>query len=184
MVSVALEDVAPAAAALTRLLDRINYRGVFSAEFKRDPRDNQFKILEVNARPWWYVEFAAHCGLDVCKMSYRDALRMPVQTCEQYQVGRRCMMLAIDLLAFYAMRKKPESLRLSEWLESLRDADDALFSSRDPLPALAHWGRLLKQRILPAATYSAAVSQLRVPPRAVENTASETLAEAGPVRRG
>jgi len=47
---------------------------VFSAEFKFDERDGLFKILEVNARPWWYVDFAARCGVDVCRMAYRDAL--------------------------------------------------------------------------------------------------------------
>ena len=184
MISVALSDVAPAAAALTRLLEHINYRGVFSAEFKLDPRDNRFKILEVNARPWWYVEFAARCGLDVCKMSYRDALRLPIASIETYQVGRRCMMLAIDMLAFHAMHRNPGSIRFTEWLESLRDADDALFSSRDPLPAFAHWSRLLKQRLVPAGTFSTAVPQVRVHRHAAESTPSETLVEAGPVRRG
>ena len=33
----------------------------------------EFKILEINARPWWYVELASRCGVDVCTMSYRDA---------------------------------------------------------------------------------------------------------------
>ena len=67
-------DVASAAGSLERLLRGIDYRGVFSAEFKHDERDGLFKILEVNARPWWFAGFAASCGLDVCDMSYRDAL--------------------------------------------------------------------------------------------------------------
>jgi D-aspartate ligase len=185
MVSVSLDDVAPAVAALTRLLERVGYRGVFSAEFKRDARDDQFKILEVNARPWWYVEFAARCGVDVCPMTYRDALGLPVETVTEYQVGRRCMMFAIDMLAFYALRQKKNALSLGDWMESLRNADDALFSARDPLPALAHWGKLLRQRMLPTSAYGPTVAALRLPNKSVDtaNHAPEPLAQAGPVRR-
>ena len=72
--TIPLSEVSSAADSLTRLLRGIDYRGVFSAEFKHDERDGLFKILEVNARPWWFVGFAASCGIDVCDMAYRDAL--------------------------------------------------------------------------------------------------------------
>ena len=98
MQSVPLSEVAPAAESLTALLDRLAYRGVFSAEFKKDSRDGQFKILEINARPWWYVEFASRCGVDVCTMSYRDALDLPVTSVTDYQAGRRCMAIGARVL--------------------------------------------------------------------------------------
>ena len=183
MISVALDEVAPAVAEITRLLERLSYRGVFSAEFKKDPRDGQFKILEVNARPWWYVEFAARCGIDVCVMDYRDALGLPIETVPEYQVGRRCMMLAIDMLAFHAQRGH-EGITLGSWMESLRSADDALFSARDPLPALAHWGKLLRQRVLPSAAYSPAGTQFRIEDKSLGEHPNEPLAQAGPARRG
>ena len=183
MISVALDEVAPAVAEITRLLERLSYRGVFSAEFKKDPRDGQFKILEVNARPWWYVEFAARCGIDVCVMDYRDALGLPIETVPEYQVGRRCMMFAIDMLAFHAQRGH-EGITLGSWMESLRSADDALFSARDPLPALAHWGKLLRQRVLPSAAYSPAGTQFRIEDKSLGEHANEPLAQAGPARRG
>jgi D-aspartate ligase len=183
MISVALDVVAPAVEDITRLLERLSYRGVFSAEFKKDPRDGQFKILEVNARPWWYVEFAARCGIDVCVMDYRDALGLPIQTVPEYQVGRRCMMFAIDMLAFHAQRGH-EGITLGSWMESLRNADDALFSARDPLPALAHWGKLLRQRVLPSAAYSQAGTQFKIEDKSLGEHANEPLAQAGPARRG
>ena len=52
----------------------LDYRGIFSAEFKRDARNGEFSILEVNTRAWRYVEFAARCGVNVCAMAYEDAL--------------------------------------------------------------------------------------------------------------
>ena len=115
-----------------------------------NPRDGQFKILEINARPWWYVEFASRCGVDVCTMSYRDALESPVTSVTDYQAGRRCMMFAIDMFAFHALRGKEPALTFGERMDSLRNADDALFTARDPLPALSHWGSCYVNAWFPA----------------------------------
>ena len=65
MVSVPLEQTGNAVETLRTLFADIRYQGIFSAEFKRDSRDGTFNLIEVNARPWWYVEFAARCGVDV-----------------------------------------------------------------------------------------------------------------------
>ena len=61
MISVPVSDTDNAVATLKILFADIGYRGIFSAEFKRDPRDGVFNLIEVNARPWWYVDFAARC---------------------------------------------------------------------------------------------------------------------------
>ena len=87
MVSIPRAEVAQAVNDLIRLLTAEGYRGIFSAEFKKDERDGVFKILEVNARPWWFVEFAAKCGMDVVEMAYRDALGEPVKEGSDYRVG-------------------------------------------------------------------------------------------------
>jgi uncharacterized cofD-like protein len=134
VVSVPLGEVGPAVKALHRLLKSVNYRGIFSAEFKRDPRDGLFKILEINARPWWNVDFAAHCGVDVCSMAYLDALEFPVAPCRQYRTGRRWMFAIQDLRAYRALGR-PGSMAL--WMRSWIGADEAVFSWRDPGPGMA-----------------------------------------------
>jgi predicted ATP-grasp superfamily ATP-dependent carboligase len=88
-ISVPLSDADAAARSLRVLLESVSYRGIFSAEFKRDPRDGVFKILELNARPWWLVDFAAHCGVDVCRLAYLDALELPAKPIDGYRTGRR-----------------------------------------------------------------------------------------------
>jgi len=95
--SIPLEEIRPADESLRRLLSGIGYRGVFSAEFKYDARDGLFKILEVNARPWWYVSFTADCGVDVCDMARRDALGEDIEPVTSYAIGRRCFHLRRDL---------------------------------------------------------------------------------------
>ena len=135
MVSVPLEEAAEASRSLQRLFAGIGYRGTFSAEFKRDPRDGAFRLLEVNSRPWWYIGFAAHCGVDVSVMIYRDALGLPVETVTGYKVGERCVLLPQDFRAYRATRSA-DGLSFVSWVRSWIGATPSIFQRSDPLPAL------------------------------------------------
>ena len=141
-VSIPVEDVKPAADALDLLLHRLNYRGIFSAEFKLDPRDGQFKILEVNARPWWFIEFAARSGVDVCTLAYRDALGLHCDPIKSYQTGRLCVTLDLDVRSYLHLRRK-KAIGLREWLRSWLGADHPVFSWSDPGPALGQLAEIL-----------------------------------------
>jgi D-aspartate ligase len=136
LVSVPLDEVRPAADALVRLLVGIGYHGVFSAEFKLDPRDGLFKILEVNSRPWWFVEYASLCGVDVSWMAYRDALGLPVDEVLSYDVGVRGIFLPQDVLAFRELHRSGE-LSTVDWLRSIAGAKATVFAWSDPLPGIA-----------------------------------------------
>jgi D-aspartate ligase len=135
MVSVPQEEVAGAIATVRRLMEQVRYRGIFSAEFKYDARDGLFKILEVNARPWWYVEFTARCGVDVCTMAYRDALALQVEPTEPYRVGRTCVFPYYDLSACRELRRSGR-LSLGAWARSWLTAEQPVFRWSDPLPAV------------------------------------------------
>jgi predicted ATP-grasp superfamily ATP-dependent carboligase len=145
MESVALDQVEGAIRTIERLWSAVPYRGIFSAEFKYDDRDGQFKILEVNARPWWYIEFAARSGVDVCTLAYRDALELPVDTNYSYTVGTRCIHAPYDFRAYH--KAHPEWRKLLGWLRSSLSAEEAVFAWDDPLPALMHWSQLLTRHI-------------------------------------
>ena len=113
----------------------MGYTGIFSAEFKYDHRDGEFKILEMNARPWWYVDFAASCGVDVCWMAYQDALGLPVEPVTTYEVGRRCVYPVQDLRACWHLWRNGRSdggVPVASWL----GASQPVFGWEDPLPAL------------------------------------------------
>jgi predicted ATP-grasp superfamily ATP-dependent carboligase len=135
MVSVDTSEAAPAVASITSLLKAMKYRGIFSAEFKRDARDGEFKILEVNTRPWWYVDFAARCGVDVCRMAYDDALELPVATIERYRVGRVLVFPYYDYFACQALRSSGD-LTLAAWLRSWLAAMQPVFQLQDPAPGV------------------------------------------------
>ncbi len=138
MVSIAEDEARQAIDSIRTLLGVLGYRGMFSAEFKRDPRDGVFKLIEVNARAWWYVEFAARCGVDVCTMAYRDALGLPVSDVASYRVGERLVFPYYD---YFACRQAHRAGTLSqgEWVHSWLGAQEPLFNWSDPMPAITEF---------------------------------------------
>jgi len=145
-ISVPLADTGNASATLRTLLADIDYRGIFSAEFKKDPRDNAFNLIEVNARPWWYVEFAARCGVNVSEMAVRDALGQPVETISSYSVGRRCVYPYYDLQAVRAERSAGR-LSVLNWARSWLGSYQPVFRWSDPLPAIGEVAALIGARV-------------------------------------
>jgi predicted ATP-grasp superfamily ATP-dependent carboligase len=141
MISVPMGEVVEAQRGVERLLSERGYRGIFSAEWKRDARTGEFKLLEVNCRPWWYVEFAARCGVNVCSMAVRDAGELPVEDIAGYAIGRRCVYPYYDLAALR------ESGRLRRGLLDWIGAEAPIFRWSDPIPALGGAGAWLVRRI-------------------------------------
>jgi predicted ATP-grasp superfamily ATP-dependent carboligase len=138
MRSVPLEEVHPAVESLEKLWSAIDYKGIFSAEFKQDPRDSQFKILEVNARPWWYIEFATFCGVNIAEMAYRDALQLPIKTVTNYRIGRRAIFLYEDRKAYRCLAQQHQ-ISFFPWLASCLTSHEMTFNWRDPLPSLKYY---------------------------------------------
>ncbi|MBU1317612.1 MAG: hypothetical protein KKG33_14855 [candidate division Zixibacteria bacterium] len=147
MVSVPLSEVKQAADDLRRFLPAIDYRGIFSAEFKFDERDGLYKILEINARPWWFVEFAATSGVDVCGMAYRDALGLKVPVVRQYRVGARSVHPYFDINICILLVKSGE-MSLYGWARSWIGARYPVLCIDDPLPAIVWWSKRIRSKLM------------------------------------
>ena len=145
-VTVPVEEVGDALEHLSRLLSGVDFRGIFSAEFKRDERDGELKILEVNVRPWWYVHFAATCGVNVCELAHREARGLALEPLGDYRTGARCVLLGADLRAYLDQRRE-NGISLWSLLSSLRGAAGVVLSSRDPLPGFLHLKQVGARRI-------------------------------------
>ncbi len=148
METIPLNDVGPAISTLETLFDTIGYHGIFSAEFKHDERDDQFKLLEVNCRPWWYVDYADRCGLHVCKYAYQDALGLAIDPFEIYKMGKRGVYPLFDWAARQENRKsgiREQGLfsMLINWLSGYQP----IFSWSDPLPGIKTFAQDLKSAI-------------------------------------
>ncbi len=134
--SVTLESLGTLPERFAQLLKQLNYRGIFSAEFKHDPRDGEYRLLEINARPWWFISYAADCGVNVATMAYRDALGEEVPKVTEYRVGAGLVSLTNDKKACWALFKKGK-LPIFHWIWSWLTYRKAVFNWDDPAPTLA-----------------------------------------------
>jgi predicted ATP-grasp superfamily ATP-dependent carboligase len=149
-------DLSKAIDSLGTLLAQLSYRGIFSAEFKRDARDGQFRLLEVNTRAWWYIEFAARCGVNVCRMAWEDANGLPVgRATDGYRVGAGCVNLHGDIQAVMS-RRATDPAALPRALAQWARAYFHVFRLRDPWPGLSLLWDGIRQRILKATSRPAA----------------------------
>src|SRR5574342_87441 len=132
-VSIGPEEVPAAMDAAKRLLRALRYRGVFDVEIKHDERDGLFKVLEINARPYGFVGFAARSGVDLVAMAYQDALDRPVEPVAKYAVGRHYFDPYVDRLVAWRLIQEGKLTPWS-WARSWLGAYQPTFSWDDPLP--------------------------------------------------
>ena len=136
MTSIPRERIAQAEGSIHRLLKEVGYRGIYSAEFKLDPRDGIYKILEVNARPWWYIEFTERCGINLPRMSYLDALGQDVPAAAGYRTGCSFVHFLPDFALWRRLYKEHE-IGFFEWIRQWLGARPAVLAPDDPLPGVA-----------------------------------------------
>jgi D-aspartate ligase len=118
-----------------RFLRAIDYYGLVEVEFKRDPRDGQFKLLDVNARTWGYHTLGSHAGVDFPRLLYVDQLSGAVEPCRG-RPGISWVRLITDvptgLLDVFRGR-----LRCRDFWKSLSSFHaEAVFNREDPIPGL------------------------------------------------
>ena len=119
-----------------RFLRRIGYYGLVEVEYKLDPRDSQYKLLDVNARTWGYNCLGARQGLDFAYMLFSDQLGWPVSA-SRLAAGLAWVRMTTDFPTA-CMALRAGDVDLKSYLRSLRTCStDAVFSAEDPLPGLA-----------------------------------------------
>jgi len=127
-----------------RLLRELRFHGVSQVEFKRDPRDGRFCLMEVNARHWKWHGLAARCGVNLSYAAYRDAIGDPYIARRQ-QDGVKWIVFNKDVpLALLEIAKRQRSA--PEYVRSLRGTRmDGLHALDDPLPGLLNAGTAAMQ---------------------------------------
>jgi D-aspartate ligase len=127
-----------------RLLRELRFHGVSQVEFKRDPRDGRFRLMEVNARHWKWHGLAARCGVNLSYAAYRDAVGDPYMARRQ-QDGVKWIVANKDVpLAVLEIAKRER--RAGDYLRSLEGTRmDGLHALDDPLPGLLNAGTVARQ---------------------------------------
>ena len=118
--------------AALRLLQAFEYYGLSQVEFKRDPRDGRFRLMEINPRLWQWHGLAAACGVDLPRLAYADLVGETPPEVSMNGHGKRW---AITLLPGESPApQRPPYV-------------DAVFALDDPKPGLVHLARVARSAV-------------------------------------
>ena len=120
-----------------RFCQGVGLRGICTVEFKRDPRDGQFKFIESNPRLTGSNELVRHAGIEVAQIAYLRALGRTPPPVRGYRTGVHEWHPPEDLKALRAYLRAGE-ITLGAWARSLlRRQHFAMMRPSDPMPTLA-----------------------------------------------
>ena len=119
-----------------RFLKAIDYHGLVEVEFKQDPRDGKYKLLDVNARTWGFHSLGRVAGVDFSYLMFADQMGKPIAECRG-EAGVGWMRLMTDVPTaisdFFCGQ-----LSLGAYLSSFRKMRvESVFCRKDPVPSLA-----------------------------------------------
>jgi len=118
-----------------RLLAAVHFTGLAEVEFKRDPRDGQFNVLDINPRVWGWHTLSRRAGVDFPYLLWLLTRGEPVPRLRG-RPGERWVHLSADL-GMAIEEILGGRLSLLEYLRSIRGPlESAIFSWDDPLPGL------------------------------------------------
>jgi D-aspartate ligase len=116
-------------------LRRIRFQGIAVAEYKLDPRDGIFRLMEINGRSVIYNGLLRKAGMDLAALAWAAKTQCWPGT---------WINLHADLL-YSALRSRDEGLHFGEYLKPyLRPKIEAVWSTHDPMPFLVQWKRALQ----------------------------------------
>jgi D-aspartate ligase len=121
--------------AAERLLAATRFTGLAEVEFKKDPRDGRFKILDVNPRVWGWHTLSVRAGVDFSYLLWLLTKGEPVPILHA-RAGERWIHGSADLrVAFDDILNGGFSLA-SYWRSVRGPKESAMFAWDDPLPGL------------------------------------------------
>lgn len=119
-----------------RFLKAIGYSGIVEIEFKRDPRDGTYKLLDVNARTWGFHSIGSAAGVDFPYLVYADHMDLPISQARATPgVGWLRVVSDVPTAVSDILHG---SLSLKSYVASLRATRiESVFAWRDPMPSVA-----------------------------------------------
>lgn len=123
------------AAMTLKLFQGIHYHGVGEVEYKKDPRDGLYKMIEINARLTLQNRLADYCGINLPYTQYLDILgRLDDRLNMDYPEGKKWLWAEIDFESFKELYRH-NRINLKQWMASILKVHvEAVFSARDPYP--------------------------------------------------
>jgi predicted ATP-grasp superfamily ATP-dependent carboligase len=124
-------------------LTGIGYRGPVDMDFRRDPADGSYHLLDVNPRLGGVFRlFEDGRGLDVARAMYLDLIGEPVEQARQRE-GRRFVNEGAFLVAM--LKSWRTTLRTPRTtIRELHGAEMRTFRLKDPFPFLVHMATVIR----------------------------------------
>jgi len=117
-----------------RLLSALGFYGISQVEFKLDPRDGLYKLIEVNARFWKWHSLATYCGVNLAAIAYLDLIGRNSTPAVSQRYGVRWTCLAEELKELLRGR-----MSFKEVVGGCKPPFvDGLLDLRDPLPSFKY----------------------------------------------
>jgi predicted ATP-grasp superfamily ATP-dependent carboligase len=113
-----------------RLLRGLRWHGVAMVEFKRDRRDGEYKLMEINPKFWGSLDLAIACGVEFPWLAVEAAVGRDIEPVMTYPTGVRFRWVLDDFMRTLA---NPSSARafMRDFSPSVRD--DLVWSDPKPL---------------------------------------------------
>jgi D-aspartate ligase len=134
-----------------RLLRALNFNGLVEVEFKRDPRDGAFKLLDVNARVWGWHSLCQRAAVDFPYLLWLQTLGQPISEVRP-RIGVRWMRLSADVMVAATEMLHGRLTPAAYWNSLQGPRESAIFAADDPLPGLLEFPLALSLMLRQSAT--------------------------------
>ena len=137
-----------------RLLQAIGFSGVAEVEYKWDAAEEEYKLIEINPRPWDQHRLGKACGVDLMYLAYCEHAGLPMPQCSRGSGDLKW--IAEDTLFSAALRmmwKRDPRLRFV-FRQARGKRIFAIWSPRDPLPLMAYLAAGLIPELVRSAIYA------------------------------
>jgi predicted ATP-grasp superfamily ATP-dependent carboligase len=125
-------------AAGRRFLESIGFDGLAEVEFKFDPRDGKYKILDVNPRTWGWHTLGKAAGMDFAYMLWRQAVGLEVAPVTTHRNATWIREITDFVSIAKSRNRMAEIKRLLKALYRGKFTS-ATFSLLDPIPFFAEF---------------------------------------------
>lgn len=128
-----------------RLIKEFRYTGIAEVEYKKDSRDEKFRLIEINPRSWSWIGITPYCDVNLPLIAYHDMVNgRKIYSMSVKKTGSVKWIKIFDDFnnCLWQYRRKgfsEASMGLSTWFSStFRNSEVVLedFSIKDPVPTI------------------------------------------------
>ncbi|HZU41526.1 MAG TPA: hypothetical protein VE994_02560 [Terriglobales bacterium] len=122
-----------------KLWRALNYQGMAEVEYKYDPRDGQYKLIEINTRHWDQHQLGRASGINITWAAYCHVSGQPCE--DMLKPVQRAQWVAEDTLLLHVLGSmvRPQQRTPHLWQKLSRPRIYGISAWNDPMPACRHF---------------------------------------------